>query len=149
MRVPGSVILLAARASTATAVINITADVPISVPSSQPPFAKLMNPALASFSLEFQFWPTYAGNATNQPNQYVNQLLGNLGERTGKSPAIRVGGQSNVFPLWLLESSAETTSNYSFSKMTAHRNEREYGLCRHVVPGVECESARRSLWTLQ
>lgn len=99
MKIPASLFDLAARASTGAAPINTTGNVSITVPTSQPPFAKPMDPALASFSLEFQFWPTYAGNATNQPNQYVNQLLSNLGERTGKTPAIRVGGESNVSPL--------------------------------------------------
>ncbi|KAJ3544655.1 hypothetical protein NM208_g2936 [Fusarium decemcellulare] len=93
MKIPASVIDFAVRATEAVP-INITANVPITIPSSLPPFAKLLDRSLASFSLEFQFWPTYAGNATGQPNYYVNQLLSNLGERTGQTPAIRVGGTS-------------------------------------------------------
>ena len=76
--------------------VHVTENIPITVPSSEPPFAKLVDPALAAFSLEFQFWPTYAGNATGQPNHYVNQLLNNLGERTGKTPAVRVGGEYSI-----------------------------------------------------
>lgn len=82
-----------AHAATAAVPVNVSDEVEITVPKSQPPFVKQMDPALVSFSLEFQYWPTYAGNATNQPNKYVNQLLRNLGERTGKTPAIRVGGE--------------------------------------------------------
>lgn len=80
--------------------VDITDHVAITVPSSEPPFAKIMDPALVSVSLEFQFWPTYAGIATGQPNHYVNELLGNLGQRTGKTPAVRVGGEfiSSVVP---------------------------------------------------
>jgi hypothetical protein len=90
MKVHPSFIALAGGASMAAAAVN---PVSVTLPSSQPPFAKLMDPSLASFSFEFQFWPTYAGNATNEPNKYVNQLLKNLGQRTGKTPAVRVGGE--------------------------------------------------------
>jgi hypothetical protein len=102
MKISATFSALATLASTAAATANIMANVSIALPTSHPPFAKLMDPAFASFSFEFQFWPTYAGNATNQPNQYVNQLLRNLGERTGKQPAVRVGGEHNVslYEIW-------------------------------------------------
>lgn len=88
-----SLVVLSACAAVATASLNITDTIPVAVPISQPPFSKSLSPNLVGFSLEFQFWPVYAGNATGQPNYYVNQLLSNLGERTGKTPALRVGGE--------------------------------------------------------
>lgn len=93
MRIPPTVVDLAARAATAASALDVTGNALISVPSEVPPFAKLMDPAFASFSLEFQYWPVYAGNATGSPNQYMNQLLRNLEVRTGQTPAIRVGGK--------------------------------------------------------
>ncbi|KIW06671.1 uncharacterized protein PV09_02377 [Verruconis gallopava] len=103
MKLSTSLVNLAARAAS----INITGNKLITVPSSEPPFSKALDPLLASFSLEFQYWPKYAGNATGHPNEYVNQLLANLGQRVGKSPAIRVGGTSEntayvdtSFQLW-------------------------------------------------
>lgn len=83
----------AALVLTAVACYNVTANVSLSVPGSQPPFAKPVDPAFVSFSLEFQYWPVYAGNGTLDSNCYLNQLLSNLAERTGKPPAIRVGGE--------------------------------------------------------
>ncbi len=92
MRASSLVAGLAAPAIAAAACVNPIADVQLGIPGAQPPFAKLMDPALSSFSLEFQYWPVYAGNATGQPNHYVNTLLSNLGNRTGTTPAVRVGG---------------------------------------------------------
>ena len=85
-------VTLLACASVATAYVKITNTVPLTVPNSQPPFAKPLRSNLVGSSLEFQFWPAYAGNATGQPSKYVNQLLRNIGERMGKSPALRAGG---------------------------------------------------------
>ncbi|KAJ5818354.1 hypothetical protein N7474_003945 [Penicillium riverlandense] len=105
MKIPSALIVLIDLAMAASNV-NITDHIAITVPSSEPPFAKLVDQAMASFSLEFQFWPTYAGNATGQPNHYVNQLFSNLAQRTGKTPAVRVGGHENTayvdtsFQLW-------------------------------------------------
>lgn len=87
-----SIIIALIELSVASTTVNTTDRIMLTVPSLEPPFSKPMDSALASFSFEFQFWPTYAGNGTGQPNNYVNQLLGNLGQRTGKTPAVRVGG---------------------------------------------------------
>lgn len=95
MKIPTSLVHLASRAFMVASALNITDDVPLTLPKSMPPFAKAMDPSFSSFSLEFQYWPVYAGNASNEPNHYFNQLLNNLGSRTGKMPAIRVGGKSS------------------------------------------------------
>ncbi|KAH8803721.1 hypothetical protein F5884DRAFT_740279 [Xylogone sp. PMI_703] len=105
---------------------HITASYSLIVPSSEPTFAKSLDSAFVSFSLEFQFWPTYAGNATGKPNKYINQLLGNLAERTGKTPAIRVGGSSEnrafvdpTINLWDSSQISEVFGPFTFRKDTA------------------------------
>ena len=89
MRLPG----LLARAAGASSALNVSADIPITVPSTQPPFAAPVSSQFLGMSLEFQYWPTYSGNATGQPNVYFNQLMQNLGDRTGHAPPVRVGGE--------------------------------------------------------
>lgn len=46
---------------------------------------------LQSFSLEFAYFPDFAGN-TSHPNEFSKTLLGNLRDITGTPPVIRVGG---------------------------------------------------------
>lgn len=48
---------------------------------------------LQSFSLEFAFFPDYAGNKS-APNQFSQNLLRNFKEITGVYPKVRVGGTS-------------------------------------------------------
>ncbi|TFY71580.1 hypothetical protein EVG20_g1417 [Dentipellis fragilis] len=50
-------------------------------------------PDFASFSIEFWCLPDYTGN-TSHPNTFIQQILRNLKDVTGTSPAIRVGGTS-------------------------------------------------------
>ncbi|CAK7199496.1 hypothetical protein SEUCBS139899_002176 [Sporothrix eucalyptigena] len=88
--IPSTMLDLAARVASAAT----TASAAVAVPSYVPPFARPLAPQLVGMSLEFQFWPVFAGNATGQPNTYVNQLLANLGERTGHATPVRVGGGS-------------------------------------------------------
>lgn len=93
IRASNSFAALAALASLTHASVNITSTVVLPIPAREPPFTKLVDPSFVSMSFEFQFWPTYAGNATGQPNLYVNQLLNNLANRSGKPVAVRVGGE--------------------------------------------------------
>ena len=44
-----------------------------------------------SFSIEFAFFPDYAGNQSH-PNQFSKALLGNFKSITGVFPKVRVGG---------------------------------------------------------
>jgi hypothetical protein len=46
-----------------------------------------------SFSIEFAFFPDYAGNRSH-PNKFSANLLENLQRKTGVYPNVRVGGTS-------------------------------------------------------
>ncbi|KAJ5684626.1 uncharacterized protein N7477_000971 [Penicillium maclennaniae] len=56
---------------------------------------------LQAFSIEFAFFPDYAGNHSH-PNQFSKTLLGNFQSITGALPKVRVGGttqdKANYFP---------------------------------------------------
>ncbi|KAJ5939579.1 hypothetical protein N7466_002713 [Penicillium verhagenii] len=56
---------------------------------------------LQSLSIEFAFFPDYAGNHSH-PNKFSRNLLDNLRRATGVSPKVRVGGtsqdHSNYYP---------------------------------------------------
>ncbi|EAL19064.1 hypothetical protein CNBH1660 [Cryptococcus deneoformans B-3501A] len=64
------------------------------IPSNQPAWAEPLSPNLAAFSIEMDRWPDWAGQKVGEPNKYVNQVLTNLGERTGVMPYLRVGANS-------------------------------------------------------
>jgi hypothetical protein len=49
--------------------------------------------SFVSFSIEFAFFPDFAGNTT-APNTFSGNLLSNLGEFQGTKPHIRVGGNT-------------------------------------------------------
>lgn len=66
------------------------------LPARVPEWAEPLSPHLASLSIEMDRWTDWAGAEIGQPNEYVNQLLRNLGERTGSMPFLRVGGESTV-----------------------------------------------------
>ncbi|WVO24674.1 uncharacterized protein IAS62_006051 [Cryptococcus decagattii] len=66
----------------------------VQIPNSQPAWAQPLSPNLAAMSIEMDRWPDWAGQKVGQPNQYVNQVLTNLGERTGAMPYLRVGADS-------------------------------------------------------
>ena len=91
MFLPVSGALLAIRTATteSTPLYNTT----IQIPTQKPPYAEHLSPQLAGFSIEMDRWPDWAGQAVGQPNEYTNQLLRNLGERTGVMPYLRVGGE--------------------------------------------------------
>ncbi|KXH53373.1 hypothetical protein CSIM01_13804 [Colletotrichum simmondsii] len=64
------------------------------LPSHRPEWAEKLSPHLAAFSVEMDRWPDWAGQEVGKPNEYFNQLLSNLGERTGHMPFLRVGANS-------------------------------------------------------
>ncbi|KAK7438142.1 hypothetical protein Landi51_11795 [Colletotrichum acutatum] len=64
------------------------------LPSRRPEWAERLSPHLAAFSIEMDRWPDWAGQKVGKPNEYFNQLLSNLGERTGHMPFLRVGANS-------------------------------------------------------
>jgi len=65
--------------------INITA----TPEGASPPIPE----GFVSFSIEFAFFPDFAGNRSN-PNEFSNNLLDNIAELTGTKPYIRVGGNT-------------------------------------------------------
>lgn len=92
MYVPLAASLLGSRA---VANSSNAEDTTIQLPTSKPAWAEHLSPQLAAFSIEMDRWPDWAGYAVGKPNEYTNQLMRNLGERTGMMPYLRVGGQSN------------------------------------------------------
>jgi hypothetical protein len=50
-------------------------------------------PAFVSFSIEWAFFPDYAGNRSH-PNVYSDNLLSNIAAFQGVKPYIRVGGNT-------------------------------------------------------
>ena len=73
-----------------------TFGITLHLPSRIPEWAEPLSPHLASLSVEMDRWTDWAGAEIGQPNAYVNQLLRNLGERTGAMPFLRVGGESTI-----------------------------------------------------
>ncbi|CAG9975201.1 unnamed protein product [Clonostachys byssicola] len=69
-------------------------DLPLYLPREKPEWAEHLSPNLASFSIEMDTWPDWAGKKVGEPNEYFNQILRNLGERTGHMPFLRVGAIS-------------------------------------------------------
>ncbi|KAI0784579.1 glycoside hydrolase superfamily [Abortiporus biennis] len=61
------------------------------IPPHAPPTSQLLDPRLASFSIEFSYLPSFGGNKSN-PNILSQELIQRLVERTGVGPDIRPGG---------------------------------------------------------
>jgi hypothetical protein len=64
------------------------------LPRRMPEWAEKLSPYLAGFSIEMDRWPEWAGEKVGEPNEYFNQVLQNLGDRTGHMPFLRVGANS-------------------------------------------------------
>lgn len=63
-------------------------------PFSVPPPSKDTKPVpndMQAFSIEFSYFPDFAGNKS-QPNTYSKNLLENFKRITGAPPLVRVGG---------------------------------------------------------
>jgi len=71
----------------------------IHIPGGPPSDAGVPLQAFVSFSIEFAFFPDYAGNAT-APNTFSNNLLNNIGNLTGTKPYIRVGGNTQDYAIF-------------------------------------------------
>ena len=65
-----------------------TIAIPLPPKNSEPIYKDLQ-----SFSVEFAFFPDYAGNKSS-PNQFSQNLLENFKDITGVYPKVRVGGTS-------------------------------------------------------
>ena len=64
----------------------------VSIPATAPPSSIELNPALLSFSIEQDRWTDWAGTAS--PNTFFLNALSNLAKRTGQTPWIRIGANS-------------------------------------------------------
>ncbi|EFQ25619.1 beta-glucuronidase [Colletotrichum graminicola] len=78
--------------------LAVTRDMaPIAVPG--PEEASAVFDAFVSYSLEFAFFPDFAGNAS-APNTFSDNLLANIGALQGVRPYIRVGGNTQDYALY-------------------------------------------------
>ncbi|PYH47944.1 glycosyl hydrolase family 79 C-terminal domain-containing protein [Aspergillus saccharolyticus JOP 1030-1] len=84
--------------ATITSASNNTSAVVVSPSVPESAGLPVLHP-FVSFSIEFVFFPDYAGNRTH-PNTFSNQLLDNLAELEGVKPYIRVGGNTQDFALY-------------------------------------------------
>ena len=64
----------------------------VSVSLSAPSAAATLDPALLSFSIEQDRWTDWAG--TSSPNSFFRNSLANLAQRTGQTPWVRIGADS-------------------------------------------------------
>ncbi|KAA8569971.1 hypothetical protein MFRU_005g01290 [Monilinia fructicola] len=69
------------------------------VASVSPESAGTPLPAFISYSIEFCFFPDYAGNSSS-PNTFSDNLLNNLANFQGTKPYIRVGGNTQDYALY-------------------------------------------------
>jgi hypothetical protein len=77
----------------------------IAVPPRPPPGAGSPLESWLSYSIEFSYFPDYAGNLSH-PNTFSNNLLNNIAAYSGSNPEVRVGGSSEDNALFV-ESQAE------------------------------------------
>jgi hypothetical protein len=71
----------------------------LSIPSSPPSTPGTPFPAFLSYSIEFFYFPDFAGN-TSHPNLFSYNLLSNIGDLQGTKPYIRVGGNTQDYALY-------------------------------------------------
>ncbi|KAL2756573.1 glycoside hydrolase family 79 protein [Sodiomyces alcalophilus JCM 7366] len=64
-----------------------------------PDSANAVLDAFMSYSIEFVFWPDFAGNRSH-PNTFSDNLLKNLGHLQGVRPYVRVGGNTQDYALY-------------------------------------------------
>ncbi|KAF2090616.1 glycoside hydrolase family 79 protein [Saccharata proteae CBS 121410] len=74
--------------------------------------------AFISYSIEFAFWPDYAGNSSIGPNTFSDNLLNNIGNFTGTKPYIRVGGNTQDYAIYDPNLSTATLGIIDPSKST-------------------------------
>lgn len=89
--------------------------------SSQPTNAsQVLDPRLASFSIEFSYMPTFGGNKTH-PNVLTQELMQRLVERTGVGPDIRPGGITMCVIAILLKVKISLLTVFSFSDSSIYQ----------------------------
>jgi hypothetical protein len=91
--------LLLSLTGAAAAAVASRAIAPLSISPSPPSSASAPIPSsFVSYSIEFAFFPDFAGNASS-PNEFSYNLLKNLGNVQGTTPIIRVGGNTQDYYL--------------------------------------------------
>lgn len=94
-----SLSLLLSLAGAAAAAGARRAVAPLSISPSPPSSASAPIPSsFVSYSIEFAFFPDFAGNSSS-PNEFSYNLLKNLGNFQGSTPIIRVGGNTQDYYL--------------------------------------------------
>ena len=69
------------------------------LPTNRPVHAEKLSPYLAALSIEMDHWPDWAGGQVGTPNVFLNTVLENLQQRTGKGTWFRVGGRLTLTEL--------------------------------------------------
>jgi hypothetical protein len=72
-------------------------------------------PSFVSFSIEFVFFPDFAGNSSH-PNTFSSNLLNNLGRIQGSNPIVRVGGNTQDYPLYNASLPVPTYGIFNYNK---------------------------------
>ncbi|GKT43064.1 beta-glucuronidase [Colletotrichum spaethianum] len=112
--------------SQALLTVTIAGDItPKAVPG--PEKASAVFDAFVSFSLEFAFFPDFAGN-TSAPNKFSDNLLANLGNLQGVRPYIRVGGNTQDYALYNETLPFAVNGTYDFARS------RDYPTTIHIGP---------------
>ncbi|KAL2878674.1 hypothetical protein SGCOL_005897 [Colletotrichum sp. CLE4] len=83
--------------------------------------------AFVSYSLEFAFFPDFAGNAS-APNKFSDNLLANLGNLQGVRPYIRVGGNTQDYALYDESLPYAVNGTYDFARS------KDYPTTIHIGP---------------
>ncbi|KAF9869619.1 glycoside hydrolase family 79 protein [Colletotrichum karsti] len=96
-------------------------------PVPGPESASAVFDAFLSYSLEFVFFPDFAGNKSS-PNKFSDNLLVNLGNLQGKRPHIRVGGNTQDYALYDESLPYAVNGSYDFDRS------RDYPTTIHIGP---------------
>ena len=83
-----SVLLICSISATVPLVEAVSVSVPLSAPSD----AATLNPSLLAFSIEQDRWTDWVG--TTSTNTFFLNALNNIAQRTGETPWIRIGADS-------------------------------------------------------
>ncbi len=63
------------------------------LPTKPPAWIKPLSKDLIGLSIEMDRWTSWAGPQVGQPNTFLNQVLDNLSNLTGKPVPLRIGGE--------------------------------------------------------
>jgi hypothetical protein len=72
-------------------------------------------PSFVSYSIEFAFFPDFAGNSS-APNTFSLNLLNNIGRIQGSNPVIRVGGNTQDYALYNASLPIATYGIYNYNR---------------------------------